>query len=155
MSDEDRQARLRKLGRRLGIIVFALIVATFTVTSSVQIILQVWSPPAAHAPASCHAGIGELLIALRRARDAAAAESGGERAALERFRAALLPAWENRAEIDELCRTNGTASRALSQLTALRYAEEHAVRYEAVALAEQRRRVDAITRELLGPSRAF
>lgn len=155
MSDEDRQARLRKLGRRLGIVVFALIVATFTAASSVQIILQVWSPEKAPAPASCHAGLGELLAALRRARDAAASEARGERAALERFRAALLPAWESRAEVDELCRTDRAASRALSQLTALRYAEEHAVRYEAVALAEQRRRVDAITRELLGPSRAF
>ena len=150
MSMGDRRARLRKRGRRLGIVVFAVLVASVTALWSVQIILQVWDPEVSDSATDCRAGVRDLVASLRRARDAAAQEPNGERAALARFRRALLPEWQALAAIDRRCRSDPQAAHALSRITALRYAEEHAVRYEAVALAEQRRRVDAIARELLG-----
>lgn len=154
--DPDRQ-RLRRLGRRLGIAVFAAVVAGLTALWTVQIIVQVWSPPMSSevAPSSCRAGILDLVTALRRAREAAAREPNGERAALARFRTALLPEWDGRAALESLCQSDATARQTLSQVSALRYAEEHAVRYEAVALAAQRRRVDAMARSLLRKEPAF
>jgi hypothetical protein len=151
----DGDARRRRLGRRLGIGAFALLVASFTAICSVEIILQVWAPSPGPAPASCRAGISDLFSALRRARAAAAQEPNGERAALTQFRQALLPEWDSRAALDAVCRSDAEASRALSIVTALRYAEEHAVRYEAVALAEPRRQMDALARSLLRSEPAF
>jgi hypothetical protein len=84
-----------------------------------------------------------------RARLAAAEEIHGERAALVQFRTALEPEWKSREAVGQACRGDSTAERALSELDALRYAEEHAVRYEAVALANQRRRADATRLKLL------
>lgn len=155
MTEDPRRERRRRLGRRLGIVVFGVIVASITALWSIQIIIQVWAPEPGPAATNCRDGIRELLGALRRARAAAAQEANGERAALARFRQALEPEWHGRVRLDPMCQTDPLAARALSQLTALRYAEEHAVRYEAVALAEQRRRVDAITRDLLGPDAVF
>jgi hypothetical protein len=93
-----------------------------------------------------------LDLAIRRARQAAAAEIQGERPALKRFRTALEPEWRSREATAQACRGDSAAVAALSDLDALRYAEEHAVRYEAVALAKQRRRSDAIRRELTAPA---
>jgi hypothetical protein len=93
-----------------------------------------------------------LDLAIRRARVAAAEEIHGERPALERFRSALGPEWRSREATARACQGDPAAIAALSDLDALRYAEEHAVRYEAVALAKQRRRSDAIRRELAAPA---
>jgi hypothetical protein len=93
-----------------------------------------------------------LDLAIRRARGAAAEEITGERPALQRFRDALSPEWQSRGAVSQSCQGDPAAIAALSDLDALRYAEEHAVRYEAVALAKQRRRSDAIRRELTGPA---
>lgn len=63
-----------------------------------------------------------------------------------------MPEWNARPRLDQDCEGDAIALRALSDIDALRYAEEHAVRYEAGALANQRRRADAIRRELAGHS---
>lgn len=148
----DGQQRLRRTGRRVGIVAFAIIVAGATALWTVQIIQQVWvqDPLRGGRVGSCRSALGDLIVALQRARAAAARERNGERAALSRFRQALLPEWGQRSAVNVACRGDASAEGALSRLDALRYAEEHAVRYEAVALAEQRRQVDAIARELLG-----
>jgi len=155
MFEDPRRDSLRRRGRRLGIAVFGVIVAGITLLWSAQIIAQVWWPPPGPKVTNCREGVRHLLGALRRARAAAAQEPNGERAALARFRQALDPEWRTQEALAPLCRSDAEAARALTQLTALRYAEEHAVRYEAVALAEQRRRVDAIARDLLGPDSAL
>jgi len=46
--------------------------------------------------------------------------------------------------LDSVCGQDPKARAALTEIDALRYAEEHAVRYEAVGLAPQRRRVQAL-----------
>lgn len=144
----------QRLGRRIGIAVFALIVGGATAIWTIQILFAVFAPPVLAVAKECRGGTRDLLTAVRRASRAAAAESGNERAALATFRAALEPEWSRRASLDTLCRTDPKARAALAEIDALRYAEEHAVRYEAVGLAPQRRRVQALYQfESDGPER--
>ncbi|HYQ41823.1 MAG TPA: hypothetical protein VER11_07640 [Polyangiaceae bacterium] len=143
-----------RLGRRIGIAVFGLIIGGATAVWTIQILYAVFAPPVLAVAKDCRGGSRDLLSAVRRASIAAAAESGDERAALGRFRAALEPEWSRRASLDSLCRTDPKARAALAEIDALRYAEEHAVRYEAVGLAPQRRRVQALYQfESDGPER--
>jgi hypothetical protein len=134
----------QRLGRRIGIAVFSLIVSGATATWTIQILFAVFAPPVQAVATECRGGTRGLLVAVRRARLAAAFESGDERAALGRFRAALEPEWSTRTSLDAVCRSDAKARAALTEIDALRYAEEHAVRYEAVGLAPQRRRVQAL-----------
>jgi len=134
----------QRLGRRIGIAVFGLIVGGATANWTIQILYAVFAPPVFAVAKECRGGTIDLLTAVRRASLAAAAESGDERAALGRFRAALEPEWSRRASLDSVCAKDHQAQAALAEIDALRYAEEHAVRYEAVGLAPQRRRVQAL-----------
>ena len=136
--------RRRRLGRRLGIAVFALLIGGFTVICSIQIIQQVWFPQLGPGGPDCSTGTRRLVLALERARRAAAAESGNESAALARFRSQLAPEWNDRALIERACSSDPGSRRALEDLVELRYAEEHAVRFEAVGLAGLRRKVQEL-----------
>lgn len=151
MSGSDRP-RIARLGRRVGLLVFAFLVAGITAAWTLQIVRQVWFPVAGEPVADCRSGVLALLSSVQRAR-AAASEASGEGAALERFRRTLLPEWNTREALVSACQGDRKAEQALFHLDALRYAEEHAVRYEAVSLAEQRRQTDAIARELSGVPR--
>ena len=136
--------RVKRTGRRVAIVAFALIVGGATAAWSLEILYAVFAPSVQTVAKECHGGTRDLLRAVERARLAGAAESGDERAALGRFRAALEPEWSTRASLDALCRQDAKERAALIDIDALRYAEEHAVRYEAVGLAPQRRRVQAL-----------
>lgn len=125
-------------------------VAGATAIWTAQILRQVFWPEAGTRVGDCRTEVLSLEESLRRARRAAAHEAHGERAALDQFRRALMPEWQARSGLEQACSADTLALRALSDIDALRYAEEHAVRYEAVALAKQRRRADAIRRELVG-----
>jgi hypothetical protein len=142
--DDPRLAAARRTGRRVGIVVFGLIVVAATATWTIQILRAVFSPPVVTVATECRTGAKGLLLAVRRATMAAASESGDERAALERFRSALEPEWDSRVSLDTACASDGRTKAALTEIDALRYAEEHAVRYEAVGLAPQRRKVQAL-----------
>lgn len=115
-----------------------------TANWTIKILFDVFAPPVQALAKDCHGGTADLLLAVRRARLAAASETGDERAALAKFRAALEPEWSTRVSLNDLCRSDAKARAALTEIDALRYAEEHAVRYEAVGLAPQRRRVQAL-----------
>lgn len=138
----------RRLGRRIAIIVFGTIVSGTTAIWTAQIISQVWWPPYRESGVDCRTGVLDLVKAVSRARLAAARETGDERAALARFRAALEPEWTTRRGVETNCKDDAEALASLRDLDALRYAEEHAVRYEAVGLASLRRRVDSIAKSL-------
>jgi len=144
VEEKPKPSRVQRTGRRIGIAIFGLIVSGATATWTIQILYAVFAPPIQAVATECHGGTRDLLRAVRRARTAAASESGNERAALGRFRAALEPEWSTRASLDSVCRQDPKAWAALTEIDALRYAEEHAVRYEAVGLAPQRRRVQAL-----------
>ena len=144
VAERANSDRARRTGRRVGVAIFALIVGGATAVWTTQILIAVFAPPIERVAQDCRGGTRDLLAAVRRARLAAAAESGDERAALARFRAALEPEWGARTSLDSICQHEPKARVALSEIDALRYAEEHAVRYEAVGLASQRRRVQAL-----------
>ncbi len=142
------RSRAKRLGRRIGIGVFALLVAVPTLVWTRQIMLALFYPEPGTRPDSCRAGLIGLLQGLERARVAARTESAGERQSLERFRGALGPAWEGRGELDALCDRHPKDEGRLREIDALRYAEEHAVRYEATALARQRQRARELEQQL-------
>jgi hypothetical protein len=141
------RSRAKRLGRRAGIVVFALLVAVPTAVWSIQIMVAVWAPPMGATVADCRAGLSGLLTAVDRARAAAEAEPGGERRATERFRSSLSPEWDGHTALQGLCSGPEEAG-MLKAIDALRYAEEHAVRYEATALSEQRARGRALSARL-------
>lgn len=151
MADASPAEVARRRGRRVGIALFATIVSTMTGIWTVQIIRQVWFPEPVEARVDCREGLRALIASVARARAAAAAEAGGERQAMARFRAELDPAWRLRDAIGRACEPDRQAMRALGDIDRLRYAEEHAVRYGAVDLAQRRRRVQELERTLLGP----
>jgi hypothetical protein len=139
-------ARRRLMGRRAGIAIFTLIFAGATLLWTVQILTAVWggAPPS---PAGCAAGTASLEQAVARARLAYATGSGDEdeRTALSRYRAALEPEWDQRKAIEAACAGDQAGRRRLKDVIALRYAEEHAVRYESLGLAPLRRRLKGAT----------
>jgi hypothetical protein len=141
------RSRARRLGRRIGIVVFALLVAVPTLLWTRQIMLAIFYAEPGARPESCRAGLVGLLKGVERAR-AAAEETTGERQSLERFRGALGPAWQGRSQLDSLCGRRPKDEGRLREIDALRYAEEHAVRYEATALAHQRQRARELEHEL-------
>jgi len=108
----------------------------------------VWAPPPGTAPKSCPAGVASLLDSLDRAKAAVNQASQGERESLQQFRQALLPEWASRGAVGEICRGRRDSEVLLREIDGLRYAEEHAIRYEASALAGQRLKVRELTRDL-------
>jgi hypothetical protein len=147
--EDDRQIRLRR-GRRVGLSLYAAVVVIPVAVWTGQIFQQVWQPEGAHATSTCRAGIRALIQAVRRARTAAGAELGGERPALGRFREALDPEWRARPELGQDCSSDREAARALETVDLYRYAEEHALRYEARDVARLRRDIRRLEVRLFG-----
>jgi hypothetical protein len=148
MADSQAVERARKRGRRIAWVLFAAIVIGIVLTWTVQIIQQVFFRPPTAATMECRPGVLGLITAVRRARQAADAEIGGERAAVARFREALDPEWSGRDALTAACQSDPLGQRALREVDRLRYAEEHATRYEAVDLAPRRRGIAKLEREL-------
>jgi hypothetical protein len=138
----------RRRGRRVGIVLFRTIVSGITAIWALQIIDQVWFEKPNPSDIGCQDGMRSLVDSVRRARRAAAAETGGERQALARFRGELADAWQLRAAIGQACSSDPEATRTLGEIDRLSYAEEHAVRYESVDLAGRRRRVQPLENDL-------
>ena len=134
------------MGRRIGIAVFSAIFAGATLLWTIQILTEVWgsAPPSL---AGCARGTASLERAVERARLAYAVEAGDEdeRAALARYRTALDPEWEQRKAVEAACKADENGQKHLKDVIALRYAEEHAVRYESLGLAPLRRRIKGTT----------
>ena len=124
--------------------------AVISVASTVQLTKQIFWSPAAPSPwASCREGLLALAGAVERARSAASGTEG-EGAALDGFRRALEPEWRYRDSVAATCRGSDRNEGALDAIERLRYAEEHAVRFEAGDLAPLRRRVETIVATELG-----
>ncbi len=136
------QQRAERIGRRAGIAVFATIFAGATALWTFQILSTVWgsAPPS---PEGCASGTASLERAVSRARAAFAASSGDEdeRAALALYRQALEPEWSQQKAVEAACEGDAAGRKHLKDVIALRYAEEHAVRYESLGLAPLRRRL--------------
>jgi hypothetical protein len=109
----------------------------------------VWAPDDGPAPPSCREGLRGLLAAVDRAREEGLRSSDGELRSVARFRAALSPEWGSRGALTRLCGSSQEL-KMLNTVDGLRYAEEHAVRYEATALSEQRAAARALKARLSG-----
>src|SRR5258706_15503457 len=138
--------RRRLFGQRAGIVIFMAIFAGATLVWTIQILTAVWgtAPPS---PAGCAGGTASLERAVERARLAYAIQAGDEdeRAALARYRSALEPEWQERKAVEAACKGDAVGRKRLKDVIALRYAEEHAVRYESLGLAPLRRRLKGTT----------
>jgi hypothetical protein len=134
--------RRRLLGQRAGILIFTGIFAGATLLWTIQILTAVWgtAPPS---PLGCAGGTSILELAVERARLAYAIEAGDEdeRAAIARYRKALEPEWQQQKAVEAACKGDEVGRKRLKDVIALRYAEEHAVRYESLGLAPLRRRL--------------
>lgn len=149
-ADSSSQAAVRKRGRTIGLVAFGATVTLFTVVCSIQILAQAWARPEVPPGApvlECRSGLSALIAAIHRARSAAGQVSG-ERAALSTFRNALLPEWATRPAYDARCAGDEVALQSLPEIDRLRYAEEHALRYEAIDVAARRTRVQALETKL-------
>jgi hypothetical protein len=124
-------------------VVFAALVSAFTIVCSVQICVQVWAPKLIPSLTDCAAGTIQLVDSIDAARAAASAVVG-ERAALSTFRETVAPAWAFRPALGLECRRDRGAIERLRAVDRLRYAEEHAVRYEAADLAARRHEVQRL-----------
>lgn len=134
--------RRRRIGQRAGIAIFAAIFSGMTLLWTIQILTTVWgsAPPS---PLGCAAGTISLERAIARARSAYASHRGeeNERTALSTYRNALDPEWRDSKGVEAACRGDEAGRKRLKDVIALRYAEEHAVRYESLGLAPLRRRL--------------
>ncbi len=139
-------ARARKIGRALGIAVFAAVVGGSTVAWTIQILRQVWGAPARVTAGTCRPAIVALIRAVYRARESSAHASATETALVSSFRAALRPEWDERSAIGIRCANDREAMRALAEVDRFRYAEEHGVRYLSVDLGRRRANVSRIER---------
>ncbi|HSC88975.1 MAG TPA: hypothetical protein VLC09_16950, partial [Polyangiaceae bacterium] len=129
--------------RRWGLIAVGFCALTLTVTSATQIIRAVLFPPSEGPPISCRDGVTELYEATQRAVSHAGQQIDGERAALAEFRRSVEPAWSHYGTIARACRGDARGEAALRSVELLRYAEERAVRYEALDLSRLRRATPA------------
>ncbi len=138
--------RSRLIGRRLGIGIFSAIFSGATLLWTIQILTTVWgsAPPS---PEGCARGTANLEQAVEHARKTYTQGSGdeNERAALSRYRNALEPAWQQQKAVEAACLNDEAGAKRLRDVVALRYAEEHAVRYESLGLAPLRRRLMGTT----------
>jgi hypothetical protein len=146
---EKATERANRIGRRLGNVLFALLIGTFTLVCSAQVLSQGFSAAAGPFESiDCQSGLKSLARALHRAREATTTTGQNERARLERFRTSLLPEWQSRDVVQRQCASDTWGKQAYFQIERLRWAEEQAVRYESVDLARSRQTVIAIEKAL-------
>ncbi len=140
-------SRAERVGRRVGLAVFGIVVVVFCTVSSVQILRQVFWPEIASEAAACRPGIVRLSDALDRARKSASAVQG-ERAAIDAFRRGLEPEWAQLSGIRSQCASDPEALKTLEKVKVLRFAEERHVRLQAIGLAPKRRAAAASVERL-------
>jgi len=148
MDEATRLRTAQRIGRRIGIGFFALIVATFVIVCSSQILYQGFRAPDAVAGLDCRSELRNLIRDIRKARAAAEVEVLGERAAMAKFRTTVALTPTTLRAIENQCRTDPWARGALRAVDEWRWAEENAVRYESVDLAPSRRKIRTIEASL-------
>lgn len=148
-SPEPQPRRATVRGVALGAV--AVLGVLLTAAAGGQILFVTFrADPVSLAATECRPGVARLLGAVERARQRAATTVVGERTALAAFRHALLPEWNQATAIQDACKKAGdrAALGAYRKLELLRYAEEQAVRYEALDLSALRLRAPKAVRDL-------
>lgn len=144
----------RGKARRIALGVVGLLSVFVTASSAAQIVRIVLFPDVPPGEFDCRAGLVELHRSVERARGLAAGELGGERKALDVFRRSLEPEWSDATAIRAACQESPLpgAREAFRKVELLRYAEERAVRYEALDLARLRRKTPEALEHLDSPA---
>jgi hypothetical protein len=145
--DSERLEHVRRAGRRFGIGLFALLVSSFVVVCSAQILYQGFHDPNVTEKGNCRVIIANLASSVHAARQAAN-KILDERKAIEAFRAALENEWHARPSLPSLCSGDNSALDAIAAIDEWRWAEETAIRYESVDLAPTRRRAQWLASKL-------
>lgn len=140
-----------RLGRRVALVVFGLVVGVITVNFSTQIIVQAFGLGESEAPTSCEVGLRELLEGVEAARRSAAPVQD-EAQAVQAFRVALGPRWQSWAGVKAACEQAPEQLRRFELLMRLRFAEEQTVRYEARGVATDRREVADLRKQFASPA---
>lgn len=116
-----------------------------------QVIMQAFDAPEADG-LDCKAGLVALLEGLDQAR-ASAHPAANEDEALSAFRQNLGPEWTTARRVRTACMKDPARLAQFGKIERLRYAEEHAVRYQTRGLSADRNAVDKIRHELASPQR--
>lgn len=136
-------------GRTAGKVVFGLLVAVPTLVWALQIIFQAFaSPPPSEL--ECEEGLEQLITGIEQARQSAFGQTN-EAQAIEAFRANLGSVWQEPRSVRERCKDEPGMRSMFGRVERLRYAEEHAVRYESRGIAADRRAVEQLKRRLGSP----
>ena len=124
-----------------GLWAVGLVSVAVTAACTYQILHTTLFPSLTQTNLSCHQGLQGLYDSTQQARRQAAEQVEGERLALQDFRDALEPQWRHWATIRARCQrdADSAALSTLRQIELLRYAEERAVRYDALDLSRLRR----------------
>lgn len=149
MNSDELQAERR--GRSLGALTFVVLVSIPTIVWASQVIRQAFATPA-ESSVACEAGLIALIEGIEKAR-ASATPAADEAEAILAFRANLGSSWEDHREVRAACKGQPHRLVQFGKIERLRYAEEHAVRYQTRGLSADRNAVEQIRREL-APSAA-
>lgn len=120
---------------------FVVVVVIITVCT-VEISIQAFSRrggKATEAQVECVEGIRSLVAAVDRARSRVDGSNRKESDAVSRYRAALEPEWSRRGAVRRACRGDSARLETLDAVVHMGFAEEHAVRRNAMELAPFRR----------------
>lgn len=158
MTAEDRTTRrVQKKGRRAIMIAYFVVVVIISTICTIEIVIQAISSQggrATDAHVECVEGVRSLAAAVDRARSKVDGTNRVEADAVAKYRAALEPEWSHRGAVRRACRGDRQRLDALDAVVHLGFAEEHAVRRNAVELAPFRRRASELLNAHIPPAPA-
>lgn len=158
MATNDRPERLKreaqKKGRRIVMVGYFILVVAVTAIVTVEITTQVFQASNETqdctsnncAPIDCAEGIRSLVTAIDRARNKISASDANESQAIAIFRASLNPEWQRRNDIERACKESEGYLETLDAVVQLGFAEEAAVRREAIEIASIRHQAAELIR---------
>ena len=109
-------------------------------------------------PINCVDGIRSLELAVNRARRLSSDTNADESASVAMYRSYLNPEWKRRGDIERACSGDPGRMEALDAVVHLGFAEEHAVRRDAVELGAVRRKAASMIQKhipLVAPAPAL
>jgi len=146
-SAERQNRRARKKGRRGVMIAYFVVVVVVITICTVEISIQAFSRlggTSRDAQVECVEGIRSLIAAVDRARSGVDGSNRKEADAVIRYRASLEPEWSRRGAVRRACKGDIGRLETLDAVVHLGFAEEQAVRRNAMELAPFRRRASEL-----------
>ncbi len=138
-----------RMGRRLGIGAFIIIITSFIAVAGTQVLRQGFGAPAGGGPTpiNCRMGVLALLEAVDRAA-LAPRDHHSERHRLIQFRESLSRTWSSLAKVQQLCSADPSAVASVRAVERYRYAVEESVRVSSTDLSPSRAAVHQLRQAL-------